>query len=74
MSNRTHVAKPEHEVLYQELCALVNRHAKQLTPLEILAVAGNMVGKLLALQAREQPRQPWRWRLSAGTLKPGTDR
>lgn len=45
-----HLAKPEHEVTYQELCTLVNRHARNITALEILAIASNMVGKLVALQ------------------------
>lgn len=44
------IAKPEHEVAYQDLCALVNRHADKLTAMELLAVAANMVGKLIALQ------------------------
>lgn len=43
-------ARPAHEVVYQDLCALVNRHAAKMTSVEILAVAANMVGKLLALQ------------------------
>lgn len=45
-----HLAKPEHEVVYQDLCQLVNKHADKLTSLELLAVAGNMLGKLIALQ------------------------
>jgi hypothetical protein len=45
-----HLAKPEHEVAYQDLCALVNKHADKLTSLELLAVAANMLGKLIALQ------------------------
>jgi hypothetical protein len=45
-----HLARPEHEVLYQELIELVNRHARHLSAAEILAVSANMVGKLLALQ------------------------
>lgn len=45
-----HKAKPEHEVAYQDLTALVRKHADKLTPLELLAVAANMVGKLVALQ------------------------
>lgn len=44
------LAKAEHEVTYQELIALVTRHAVGLTPLEILAIAANMVGKLVAMQ------------------------
>lgn len=48
MSQR--LAKPEHEVSYQDLCGLVNKHADKLTALELLAVAANMIGKLTALQ------------------------
>lgn len=44
------LAKPEHEVAYQDLCQLVNRHASKLPSLELLAVAANMLGKLIALQ------------------------
>lgn len=47
---KLHLAKEEHEVLYQDLCRLVNKHADKLTSLEVLAVAANMVGKLIALQ------------------------
>ncbi len=43
-------AKPEHEVTYQELVALVNRHATEMTALEILAIAANMIGKIIAMQ------------------------
>lgn len=42
--------RPEHEVAYQDLCALINKHASVLTPLELLAVASNMLGKLIAMQ------------------------
>lgn len=45
-----HQAKPEHEVLYQELIALVNKHAGKMSSIEMLAVASNMLGKLVALQ------------------------
>ena len=45
-----HIAKPEHEVLYQELIALVNKHAGHMDALQMLAVASNMLGKLVALQ------------------------
>lgn len=48
MSKR--IAKPEHEVAYQDVCQLVNRHADKLSALELLAVAANMIGKLVALQ------------------------
>ena len=45
-----HLAKPEHEVLYQELIKLVNGHAGKLDALEMLAVASNMLGKMVAMQ------------------------
>lgn len=32
-------AKPEHEVAYQDLVALVSKHADKLSALDILAVA-----------------------------------
>lgn len=40
----------KHEIAYQELTALVTRHAVGLTAAEVLAIAANMVGKLIALQ------------------------
>ncbi len=45
-----HTAKPEHEVAYQDLCALVSKHSATLSSLELLAVAANMLGKLIAMQ------------------------
>lgn len=46
------IAKPEHEITYQTLAALLKKSADehQLTKLEVLAVAANMIGKLIALQ------------------------
>lgn len=43
-------ARPEHEVVYQELVALCSKHAEKLEPIEILAIAANMLGKLVAGQ------------------------
>lgn len=42
--------KPEHEVAFEDIVNLVRKHAETLSPLELLAIAGNMVGKLLAFQ------------------------
>lgn len=54
MKNRTdrdlHDSKPQHEELYQELCKLLEKHSRGMTSLEMLAVAANMVGKILAMQ------------------------
>lgn len=43
-------AKPEHEVAYQELVALCSKHKDKVTAEELLAIAANLVGKLMALQ------------------------
>ena len=43
-------AKPKHEIAYQDICQLVNKHANSLSALELLAIAANMLGKLVALQ------------------------
>ncbi len=50
----THKANPFHEVLYLDLCALVNKHTKQVPAIEILAVAANMLGKLIAMQDQRE--------------------
>lgn len=47
-------AELAHEVAYQDLCALVNKHAGKLSALELLAVASNMLGKLVALQDQRE--------------------
>lgn len=41
---------PQHEVAYKDLCKLLDDHSKGMTPLEMLAIAANMVGKLVAMQ------------------------
>lgn len=50
MKTSLHHAKPEHEVVYTDLTALLNKHAAKVTPVELLAIAANMVGKLIAMQ------------------------
>lgn len=45
-----YLAKPEHEIVYQDVVSLVQRYAGKLKPIEVLAVASNMVGKLIAMQ------------------------
>jgi hypothetical protein len=50
VKSRIQMAKPEHEVAYQDLIQLMRKHAGKLTSLEMLAVAANMVGKLVAMQ------------------------
>jgi hypothetical protein len=42
--------RPEHEVAYQDIIALVARHANEVSAEELLAIAANAVGKMMALQ------------------------
>jgi hypothetical protein len=44
------LARPEHEVAYKDICELINKHAAKLTAEEILCIAANLVGKLIAMQ------------------------
>jgi hypothetical protein len=46
------IAKPEHEIAYQELAAFLKRQTDKynLSSEELLAVASNMLGKIIALQ------------------------
>lgn len=41
---------PEHEVAYQDLVDLVRKHADKVDAIEMLAIAANMLGKLVAMQ------------------------
>lgn len=45
-----HIAKPEHEVAYQDLAKLLQKHIANVSALELLAIASNLVGKLVAMQ------------------------
>lgn len=45
-----HRSKPEHEIAYQDVVSLLDRHAGKLDAAEMLAVAANMLGKLVAMQ------------------------
>jgi len=44
------LAKPEHEVAYNDLIQLLREHAEKVTSVEMLAIASNMLGKLVAMQ------------------------
>jgi hypothetical protein len=46
----TTTAKPEHEVCYSDLTALLRKHGDSVSALEMLAIAANMVGKIIAMQ------------------------
>lgn len=66
-----HQAKPEHEVAYQDLCKLISRHADKLTALEILAIASNMVGKLVAMQDQRTITGPMAMEIVAKNIEYG---
>lgn len=50
MNSRTLPAKATHEGFYQDLIDLLRRHAGHLPAEEMLAVAANAVGKIIAMQ------------------------
>lgn len=41
---------PDHHVAYDDIVRLVGKHKDRLSPVELLAIAANMIGKLIALQ------------------------
>lgn len=43
-------AELRHRVAYEEVMALLKKHTADVSALEMLAVAANLVGKLIALQ------------------------
>ena len=66
-----HTAKAEHEVAYQDLCALVSKHADKLTAIELLAVAANMLGKLVAMQDQRTTSPEMAMKVVSQTLQRG---
>jgi hypothetical protein len=44
------LAAAEHQVAYQDLAALIRKHADKVDAEGLLAIAANMVGKLVAMQ------------------------
>lgn len=50
VGTKLQLANEEHEVAYADICELVRKHAGKLTAVELLAVAANMLGKLVAMQ------------------------
>jgi hypothetical protein len=44
------VARPEHEVAYQDIVSLCGKHKDSVSAEELLAIAANMLGKFLAYQ------------------------
>ncbi len=50
MSERVVQASPGHEAFYQDLVALLAKHGAGLPSDQMLAIAANAVGKILAMQ------------------------
>lgn len=44
------LVRPEHQVAYEDLAELLRKHADSVTKEELLAIAANMLGKIVALQ------------------------
>lgn len=67
------IAKPEHEVAYQKLTDLVREMTDKhkLTSLEMLAVAANMLGKLIALQDQRTTSPDLAMRIVAKNIEVG---
>lgn len=54
MKTKLHAANPQHEIAYQDLVAVVRKHAEHLSAVEMLVIAANMLGKLLAYQDQRE--------------------
>jgi hypothetical protein len=54
MSTKLKTASPAHEAAYQDIVDLLKKHAADLEALEMLAVASNLVGKLIAMQDQRE--------------------
>lgn len=67
------IAKPEHEIAYDRLAALFKEMADQhgLTSLELLAVAANAVGKLIAMQDQRHVSPDRAMRIVANNMQVG---
>jgi len=68
-----HLAKPEHEVAYQDLIALVNKHAGKVTSLELLAIGANMLGKMIALQDQRTVTPAFAMEVVASNIEKGNE-
>lgn len=47
---KLNLAKPEHEIAYQDLAQFLKEKTGNLSAIEQLAIAANMLGKMIALQ------------------------
>ena len=51
---KVYCTTPEYELAYQDLLALMGRHKDSVAPVEMLAIAANVVGKLMAVQDKRK--------------------
>lgn len=68
-----HKAKLEHEVAYADICRLVSTHAKSVSALELLAIASNMVGKMVAMQDQRSVTQAIAMEIVAKNIEAGNE-
>lgn len=64
-------AKPEHKVAFADVVALMNKHADKITALELLAIAANAVGKMVALQDQRTVTPEQAMKLVADNIEMG---
>lgn len=69
----TLTANPQHEITFQELTAMIKEKADKynLSSAEVLAIAANMVGKIIALQDQRHMSRDRAMRILAHNLQIG---
>lgn len=67
----TRLTKAEHEALYQEMVALLNKHAGKLDAIEMLAIGANMIGKMIAMQDQRRYTGPQVMEIVARNIEEG---
>lgn len=70
MAERIVTATGEHEAAYQDMCAVLKRH-EHLRPDEMLAVAANFIGKLIAMQDQRTMTLDRAWQIVRANIESG---
>lgn len=73
---KTRPTEPKHEAVFQELCAVLKKHADQhdLSAVELLAIASTMVGMLIANQDQRQITASMAMDVVAANIEAGNKR
>ncbi len=62
---------PDHEAFFQDLIALMNKHAGKLDSSEMLAISANVVGKIIAMQDQRTMTQDKAMEIVAKNIEMG---